>query len=139
MQTSSRRTFLGICLGGLATAIAAVTAYPVLSYLAPRKQGSGEGAVSFPESEIPPGGAKFFDFRGSTGVVVKKGNGELIALSAVCTHLGCIVQWENAKQDFLCPCHGGRYTADGTVIAGPPPRPLPKLPFRVVNGTIIIG
>lgn len=139
MQTNSRRTFLGLCLGGLAAAATALTAYPIFNYLAPRKQTSGEETVSFPESDIPPGGAKFFDFRGSTGVVIKKTNGELVALSAVCTHLGCIVQWENVKQDFLCPCHGGRYTPEGIVISGPPPRPLPKLPFHVANGTITVG
>jgi cytochrome b6-f complex iron-sulfur subunit len=49
------------------------------------------------------------------------------------------VQWQTDKQDFLCPCHAGRYTPDGTVISGPPPRPLAKLPFTVTDGTISIG
>lgn len=139
MDTSSRRRFLSACLVGIAAAAAGAALYPVYQYLAPRKTGGTEEKVTFPESEVPAGGAKFFDFRGATGVVIRKNNGELVALSAVCTHLGCIVQWEKEKQDFLCPCHAGRYTADGIVIAGPPPRPLTKLPFSVANGTITVG
>ncbi|AJE03196.1 QcrA and Rieske domain-containing protein [Geobacter pickeringii] len=139
MQTPTRRTFLGICLGGLAAAGAVAAAYPLLSYLAPPSTGSEGAKVSFPETDIPPDGAKFFDYRGSTGVVIRTRQGQLLALSAICTHLGCIVQWEKEKQDFLCPCHAGRYSPEGTVIAGPPPRPLAKLPFVVVNGVITVG
>jgi len=139
MDTSSRRKFLGICLGGVAAAVAAAVLYPVYEYLAPRRAADNQGKVTFPETEVPPDGAKFFDFRGASGVVVRKKNGELVAFSAVCTHLGCIVQWEKEKQDFLCPCHAGRYSADGAVTAGPPPRPLAKLPFTVAGGIITVG
>jgi cytochrome b6-f complex iron-sulfur subunit len=49
------------------------------------------------------------------------------------------VQWEKEKQDFLCPCHAGRFTADGVVLSGPPPRPLARLALTVANGAITIG
>ena len=139
MDQSSRRIFLAACLGAIAAAGGGATLYPVYRYLAPRKEDEGLAKVSFPETEVPAGGAKFFNFRGETGVVIRKRNGELAAFSAVCTHLGCVVQWENEKQDFLCPCHAGRYTADGTVLSGPPPRPLAKLALTVANGAITIG
>lgn len=139
MQSTTRRKFLGLCLGGLAAAGAAAGAYPVFSYLAPRTGDDTGAKVTFPETEIPPGGAKFFDFRGTTGVVIRKQSGELVALSAVCTHLGCIVQWENDKQDFLCPCHAGRFTPDGAVISGPPPKPLDKLAVSADNGIVTVG
>jgi len=139
MDTGSRRKFLAVCLGAVAAAGAGATLYPVYKYLAPRKADGNGVNVSFPEAEVPPGGAKFFDFRGEAGVIIRKKSGELVALSAVCTHLGCIVQWENEKQDFLCPCHAGRYTTDGAVISGPPPHPLAKLSFTVANGAITIG
>lgn len=53
------------------------------------------------------------------------GNPEVF--SAICTHLGCSVYWKNDTSEFRCPCHGGRYAEDGTVVSGPPPAPLPRL------------
>ena len=138
-MNSSRRKFLFACLGGIAAVGAGLALYPVYRYLAPNKSSATGEKVRIPAADILPGNAKFFDFRNETGVIIRKLNGDLIALSAVCTHLGCIVQWQKDKQDFLCPCHGGRYTEDGVVISGPPPRPLPKLPFSVMEGIIIVG
>jgi cytochrome b6-f complex iron-sulfur subunit len=139
MQSDSRRKFLGLCLGGLAVAAAGAVAYPVFQYLAPQKAKGPKGKVEIPEKEIPAGDAKFFDYGGTTAVVINTRDAGFIALSAVCTHLGCIVQWQKDKQQFLCPCHAGRYTETGEVISGPPPKPLPKLPFTVSNGIITVG
>jgi cytochrome b6-f complex iron-sulfur subunit len=139
MEQSSRRIFLATCLGAIAAAGGGATLYPVYRYLAPRKTHENGVKVSFPESEVPPGGAKFFALNGEAGVVIRKKSGELAAFSAVCTHLGCILQWETEKQEFICPCHGGRFSSAGAVISGPPPRPVAKLSFSIINGTITIG
>jgi len=88
---------------------------------------------------VGEGEAKFFQYAGSAAVLVRKQGGELAAFSAVCTHLGCIVQWEKEKQGFLCPCHGGRFSSTGAVLAGPPPKPLAPIPLRVADGRITIG
>ncbi len=64
----------------------------------------------------------------------------VVAYSAVCTHLGCIVsQWVAEKKAALCPCHGGVFDlAQGArVIAGPPPRPVPQLPLKVEDGVLV--
>jgi menaquinol-cytochrome c reductase iron-sulfur subunit len=61
---------------------------------------------------------------------------EFRALSIYCQHLGCPVRWEPSAQLFMCPCHGGVYYADGTVAAGPPPRPLRPYPTRVNHGRV---
>jgi menaquinol-cytochrome c reductase iron-sulfur subunit len=58
---------------------------------------------------------------------------EFTAFSLNCTHLGCPVNWRQAANLFLCPCHGGVYYADGSVAGGPPPRPLRHLNVRVVD------
>jgi len=139
MESTGRRTFLGVCLGGLAAAVAAATTWPLYRYLAPRAVKTTAAKVEIPAKDVPEGEAKFFDFNGASAVLVRKRGGDLIALSAVCTHLGCIVQWEKDQQDFLCPCHGGHYTPEGAVTSGPPPKPLTKLPFTVANGIITIG
>jgi len=51
----------------------------------------------------------------------------LWALSAVCTHLGCITQWKPDANMIACPCHGSKFRRNGTKIEGPAPRPLPRL------------
>ena len=49
---------------------------------------------------------------------------EFHVVSAVCTHLGCTVQWKQDRREFACPCHGSRFHDDGSNFAGPAPRPL---------------
>jgi len=137
--SSSRRTFIGACLGCLGAIAASAVSWPLFRYLSPRSGGEKTGTVVIPVRDVPEGEAKFFEYAGSAAVLVRKRGGELVALSAVCTHLGCIVQWEKEKQDFLCPCHAGLYSPDGEVIAGPPPRSLKKLPYAVTGGNVTIG
>ena len=139
MEMSSRRKFLAACLGIIGAAAAGLAGYPVFRYLAPRQATATRTKVTIPATEVPEGGAKFFEFDGRSAVLVRKKGGNLIALSAVCTHLGCIVQWQKEKEEFLCPCHAGRYNADGAVLSGPPPKPLGKIPFVVAEGNIIVG
>ena len=139
MENDGRRKFLGICLVGATAAAAAAAAYPVLQYLAPRSGAQGGDKLVFAAADIPEGEAKFFEYAGSAAVLVRTKTGETVALSAVCTHLGCIVQWEKDKQDFLCPCHGGIYSPDGAVVSGPPPKPLARIPVAVAEGKITVG
>lgn len=136
---ASRRSFLGACLGGLGFIAAAAVSWPLFRYMAPRGDLLAAGKIVLAENDVAEGEAKFFEFAGSAAVLVRKRGGGLVALSAVCTHLGCIVQWEKEKQGFLCPCHAGRFTADGTVISGPPPKPLVKLPLAVAGGKVTVG
>jgi len=135
----SRRKFLGLSLGILTAAAAGAVTYPVIKYLAPGKKADARHKVEIPEGEVPEGSAKFFEFEGRIAVLVRKKGGALIALSAVCTHLGCIVQWQKEKEQFLCPCHAGIFSADGAVLSGPPPKPLEKLVFTVASGRITVG
>lgn len=63
-------------------------------------------------------------------------SGEFLALSAVCSHLGCNVRWRKEESRFACPCHAGFYDPKGEVISGPPPRPLRQLETRVRDGVL---
>jgi cytochrome b6-f complex iron-sulfur subunit len=63
----------------------------------------------------------------------------LRAFSLVCTHLGCIVEWQADKKEFYCPCHDGRFDEFGDVLAGPPPIPLEQIPVHIEGETVTVG
>ncbi|HZU29290.1 MAG TPA: Rieske (2Fe-2S) protein [Bryobacteraceae bacterium] len=76
---------------------------------------------------------------GRTGAWLRhKPDGSFVAFAINCTHLGCPVRWLPDAELFMCPCHGGVYYKDGTVAAGPPPRPLVQYPVRVREGQVEI-
>ncbi len=72
----------------------------------------------------------------SVWVLLQKGT--WIAYDPHCTHLGCPYRWDSAKQEFLCPCHGGVFSKEGTVLSGPPPKPLIRYPTKIENGKLFI-
>ena len=138
-SASRRRFFLLSVLGGIGAALSVAIGWPVWRFLAPRAGAEVTEKTVIPRREVPVGGARYFNFRGRSAVLLQNSPGEFIALSAVCTHLGCIVQWQPGKDQFLCPCHGGLYSADGRVLAGPPPRPLEQLAVTVQDDQVLIG
>jgi cytochrome b6-f complex iron-sulfur subunit len=61
------------------------------------------------------------------------------AVSAVCTHLGCITQWKPEADMIACPCHGSKFKPDGVKIEGPAPRPLPHFSISLtVDGELLV-
>lgn len=62
-----------------------------------------------------------------------------LALSARCTHRGCEVIWDGGSHEFVCPCHNGRFDAEGHQTSGPPRKPLPALPTKIdVDGQLLV-
>lgn len=70
--------------------------------------------------------------------IQRKENDEVIAISAGCTHLGCIVTWDEGQQIFKCPCHDGKYDPEGNVLNGPPPAPLNRHPVKTEGAKIYL-
>jgi cytochrome b6-f complex iron-sulfur subunit len=111
---------------------------PIFAYLAPKIEKSGRKRFTnvsgdpIQAKDIPDGESQIGLLGGEPTIVVRQG-GELTAFSAVCTHLGCIVQWEKAERVFFCPCHAGKFNANGVQAVGPPPSPLPR--YKVVIGS----
>ncbi len=61
------------------------------------------------------------------------------AVSAVCTHLGCITQWKPEADQIACPCHGSKFKRDGTKIEGPAPRSLPHFSITLTaDGELLV-
>ncbi len=61
-----------------------------------------------------------------------------IAMSNICTHLGCRARWIPEQEKFFCPCHNGVFDKDGSVVSGPPPRPLDRFETKVESGVLFI-
>lgn len=80
-----------------------------------RLQGWGSGSFS----EVQPGEGKLVTVKGDKVAAYRDAAGTLHAVSAVCSHLGCIVSWNSAENSWDCPCHGSRFTYEGEVIHGP--------------------
>jgi glycine/D-amino acid oxidase-like deaminating enzyme/nitrite reductase/ring-hydroxylating ferredoxin subunit len=70
-------------------------------------------------AEVPPGEGRLVRVGGKMVAAYRSERGELTALSARCTHLGCHVQWNDAEACWDCPCHGSRFAAMGEVLSGP--------------------
>jgi nitrite reductase/ring-hydroxylating ferredoxin subunit len=156
-QTDSLATRRGVLAGvglvGLASAITACGAGTSSSTpavgnagttpAAPASSAAAVGASSSTAtnalaatSKIPVGSGMIFPE--PQVVVTQPTAGEFKAFSAVCTHMGCIVN-QISNETIDCPCHGSQYSiTTGAVVAGPAPRPLPAKQFKVSGGSIFL-
>jgi cytochrome b6-f complex iron-sulfur subunit len=138
-ERPSRRDVLDSLLAAGSAIWAAGVAIPAALYLWPaRSSGPTSNTLEVDPESLPPGTGKVLSSGGKPVLVVRLRNGEFRALSAVCTHLGCIVHWDAGQDRIACPCHAGFFTPDGDVISGPPPRPLAVYSCRIVEGTLRI-
>lgn len=78
-------------------------------------------------SEIPPGEGAIVRDGLAARAVYRDPAGQLHERSAVCTHLGCVVQWNGGEKSWDCPCHGSRFSVDGAVLNGPANTPLHEI------------
>ncbi|MFQ5945756.1 MAG: ubiquinol-cytochrome c reductase iron-sulfur subunit [Anaerolineae bacterium] len=138
----TRRGFLNWLLGTSAGAFLLSVFYPVSRYLVPPKvEESTARSVSL---SIKPGGVKpnsgqIFKFGNRPAILIRTPGGELRAFSAVCTHLGCIVQYRTDLSHIWCACHNGHFDLNGINIAGPPPRPLGPYVVNVREDQIVVS
>jgi Rieske Fe-S protein len=100
--------------------------YPVIRYFKPP-----ELAEAVPSSvkvgntaELPIDSGIIFKFGRKPGILVHTPDGQIKAFDGLCTHLDCIVQYSQERQQIWCACHNGRYDLNGINVGGPPPRPL---------------
>ncbi len=134
-----RRGFLKLLLALFGSTTLVSFAYPLIRFLAPPEEKAKAKQIGIKKSEIPSGEAKDIIFNNTPIIIINRQDKGFIALSRVCTHLGCLVEYDKAKKRLLCPCHAGTFDLEGNVISGPPPKPLPKIPLGVEGESVVIG
>jgi cytochrome b6-f complex iron-sulfur subunit len=140
MSDITRRDFLKLVKGAGALLGVSVVAAPVVAYFYPPKlvEMPTEPVLVCPENELPVGQAKTVEFGRYPAIIVHTADG-LKAYSAVCTHFACLVKWNPDTTRLECPCHNGYFSAaDGSVLFGPPPKPLLALVAEVVDGQVYV-
>jgi cytochrome b6-f complex iron-sulfur subunit len=140
-KTLSRRSFLKFLQKVLAATGMAAIAGPIVAYFWPTQleEVPSEPVPVGPEDSIPVGEAKVIRYGRYPALVIHTSEG-IRSYSAVCTHFACIVKWDPEINQIVCPCHEGFFDPiDGSVISGPPPRPLDVIPHFVQGGTLFIG
>lgn len=140
-QGTPRRRIVGFLLGGGLFASLASFIYPVLRYLIPppvTDLGSDE-VVASKVGDLMPNSSKIFRFGTRPALLLMTAEGEYHALSAVCTHLSCTVQYRNDLHQIWCACHNGLYDLNGRNISGPPPRPLEAFQVHIRGDEIVVN
>jgi len=135
-----RRDFLDLWLRFAGTTLGMFVLYPVARYLVPPRipEATSRRVVAAKKDELAPGAFKTFAFGSQPGLLLRGPDGTYHALSAVCTHLGCTVQYRNDLEAVWCACHNGRYGLDGKVVSGPPPSPLEHYVVHFEGDDVIV-
>jgi len=148
----SRRNFMKAAIFGVGGLIGAAIGLPAIAYVVgpALKQASDLWIRLGAISKVEPDNPTLFKttLETQTGwisseeevsaYVLSENGQDYTVLSNVCTHLGCRVRWIPDDEKFHCPCHNGVFAKDGTVVSGPPPRPLDQFENKVEDGILYI-
>ncbi|HXJ07415.1 MAG TPA: Rieske 2Fe-2S domain-containing protein [Candidatus Acidoferrum sp.] len=137
----ARRRLVEILLGGGVFASVVSFLYPVLKYLVPPAVPDlgQDDVVAAAVGDLKPNGSKVFRFGSRPALLLLTAEGEYHAVSAVCTHLGCTVQYRSDLHEIWCACHNGTYDLDGRNVSGPPPRPLENFQVNIRGKEIVVS
>ena len=154
-QVISRRSFLSYITAAMGAFVATVIATPLVgAFVSPalKKTAPGQwinlGAIgTFPKQEPKMVGLTVVKQDGWVEArqprlvwVVAEDNNKFRIYNAQCTHLGCIVDWHPKQKAWISPCHGGVFAfEDGGVKAGPPPRALDSLEYKIEKGDLVVN
>jgi menaquinol-cytochrome c reductase iron-sulfur subunit len=149
-----RRSFLGVLLGMgsvlvsglLSVPLVRFALFPLLRRTTDVKNSSVGGVAEF--SSLTEPAMKTIQIEQVDGwrkavsekavYVTKDAQGQLRVLSSICPHLGCAVPWDQEKKEFICPCHGAVYSADGARLSGPALRGMDALETSVEDGQLMV-
>ncbi len=140
-REQSRRSFLGKLVGGsvlvgAGSLLAAAAAYLVPPAAVRSALGGSRIRVGDAE-EIPLGQGRLVLVHDDPVWIVHLARG-FAAISALCTHKGCVVRWDDVSRVFHCPCHEGLFDEEGNVLAGLPRSPLPRYQVALAAGEVFV-
>lgn len=149
----SRRDFMGIATGAIAAFIGAGMSIPAIAYImgpALQRNKEEEWIRLGSASKVELGTPTLFkvqlerqtgwivDTREISIYVLTEDGRNYIAMSNICTHLGCRVRWIGDEKNFFCPCHNAVFDKDGEVVTGPPPRALDRFEVKVEDDQLYV-
>jgi Rieske Fe-S protein len=133
------RRWVNLLLGSGVLASLASFLYPALRYIIPPPvpESTSRSVVAAKVDELKLNSGRIFQFGSKPALLIRTADDQYKALSAVCTHLGCTVQYREDLHQVWCACHNGLYDVEGRNISGPPPRPLEVFDVHVQGADII--
>ena len=149
----SRRRFMGVATAAIGGLIAAAMTIPAVAYIVgpALKRDTDEDWIRLGSaSKVELGTPTLFKAKieRQTGWIVSEteltiyvltdDGRNFVAMSNTCTHLGCRVRWIDDQQQFFCPCHNAAFAKDGSVLNGPPPRPLDQYEVKVEDDQLFV-
>ncbi len=155
---TTRRRVLGVIVGAIATVVGVAIAVPAAAFLTfptrKRTVSGGDEPLDVARLDALPDGkpvrvtvkaptrrdawTAFVDVTLGACWLVRKGE-SVRALSTVCPHAGCAVDWDDGAAAFVCPCHDSRFSLDGERQAGPSPRAMDALDVAVKDGRVAVA
>jgi menaquinol-cytochrome c reductase iron-sulfur subunit len=149
----TRRNFYILFINGIMGLIGVALAIPAAIYLLfpPKARKAAEWVETADLASLTAGKPTEISFQRNrvdgwkiisekaTAWVVKQPDGQVVAFTPNCTHLGCAYHWDDPTHTFVCPCHTSSFSIDGKVLGGPAPRPLDRYTVRVQGGKLDIG
>lgn len=136
----SRRRLIQVAAWLSFAPAALILAWDLLRYLVPpRRHATLRKVFVVRTPDLPAEDLhEMVDLTGRPLAIVRRPGGSPLAISLVCTHLGCRVRWQSKPRTFLCPCHMGIFDEQGRVLSGPPPAPLPQHRVSVEGENVFV-
>lgn len=135
---TSRRGFFHACFALMTTIAAAIVVFPIVSFMRLPKRIMKARSIEVSLADLSEDQALFFEREGMQIVLVYTEH-EPKVFDAACTHLGCLVTWDQNEHVFHCPCHGAVFDDTGGAVKGPVNTPLKKIEFEIKNDVLIIA
>lgn len=140
-MAQDRRSLLRWLLGGGFTASIVSFVYPAVKFMNPPAvpEATVNEVPAGKVQDLKPNSGKIVKFGSRPALLVRVGETEFRAFSAICTHLNCTVQFQESDRQIWCACHNGFYDLNGKVVSGPPPAPLEEFAVRLRGDDVVIS